>query len=1321
MWGVLSRHSFLFTGAIITALRIRYTYRLLWRSESTTAPDSNSPGVWTPPAGLVPAGEGADPGLFDVDSTTGTISALPRRNGNFSMYLLVVDTAGIATTLGFAAELDQVVVKRWSFEVVGKPDFSVTNYGRKQTSELPKVSSGEEPYITRTLVGSIDCTVGTMYHIAPIDNEKLEYSHASGGDQAKIRFTIRNPPPGFFIEPSTGEVQGIPQAASAGGTFASTLLAVDPAGQEAVLEEMVFTILPKPRFVPVFEPERSAAAVDYADPSLPSQTFVVGRSYKIATFVLNTTLTQVSAGSAADITYTLSADAPDSFCVQARSGDISGSFLAPGAYSFAVLAVDQAGEVATAEQLTINVLEQPEFRIAVGSARTHSGPEYALPSGTSSSAFYVKESYRFSPLQLNESNTAVSSGTFQDITYTLDSEDGWFVSAKTGEIFGQFSRAGLQNMTLYAVDSAGKQAVVEQMLFDVTNRPVFDLVSGNDPSAFTLQQVGLLSADLASAAAVKVQYAVGSTIKFPPMDATASALFVNPAFDEYSRVTYKRTFGAPNNSSTNASASPGLWLVDTETAEMLAQPDRAGNYSVSLVATDAAGAEVTFRQWSFEVLLKDVDVPEYGPNGVDCANNGNRVDIGNAIFDNRFQCNCDGTGHNGDNCEIKILPTVCSTNEALVDGVCKPFQLAAAEDGARTAAGPEFTDPTAMQGKYYTVREFASYRIAPLAIDGVRTNFSSGNQSDATYTMVGDTDGFFLNTKTGQMLGTFDNFAGGDGGDAAGDNDAAQLKMAASKRYSITLQVIDGSGVHQDLETIEMNVRYPDLTVDAYGPNGKPCENNGTRSDGADGAGDMYDQSYVCKCVSAGITTYSGDNCEIAVEASSSSTGDGGSGNTPVVAGSMAGAVIFLFCVGLIAYKRRMYKHMMKAFDFKAEVARLISAGEIDEGDGDGGADLGPKIPREIKRSHIVMIKQIGEGAFGEVWHGVLDESSAGGVPGYNCAVKTSKDAKGEGAEEMLREATVMAQVSGHPNLVSLIGVVTSGVPLLLAISMCETGSLLSLLKERKLKGNVERKAQFTLAERIGFAIDTAKGMAHLTANSFVHRDLAARNVLVDATMNCKVADFGLARGIAGARAGPGTNEDGGDDEEEYYRSRTGTFPVRWTSPEAMQTMRFSEATDVWSFGIVMIELFTDGGKPYAGMANAAVITKVQGGYRAEQPKLCTDQMYAIMLECWAAKATNRPTFAKLVAELEGIKSSVASISPRVSATLAASSPRQAVAVNDTYMTDEPAAPAADQYLTVDNTESLDSNAADDEYLSVATGVTSSAADNNNISEEFEC
>jgi hypothetical protein len=563
------------------------------------------------------------------------------------------------------------------------------------------------------------------------------------------------------------------------------------------------------------------------------------------------------------------------------------------------------------------------------------------------------------------------------------------------------------------------------------------------------------------------------------------------------------------------------------------------------------------------------------------------------------------------------------------------------------------------------------------------------------------------------MLGTFANFADEENDPDFGDK-------SATKQFGITLQAIDSNGVHQDVETMVMNVRYPDLEVDVYGPHGKPCENNGTRTDGADGGGDPFDQSYVCKCIAVGTTRYSGDNCEIAVEASSSADGEA-SGNTPAVAGAMAGAVIFIFCVGLILYKRRMHKINMKAFDFKAEFARLVSAGEIDE-NGEDGDDSQSRVPREIKRSHLTMVQQIGEGAFGEVWRAVLDESSSGGVPGYSVAVKTSKEAKGEGADEMLREATVMAQVSGHPNLVSLIGVVTSGVPLLLAISMCDNGSLLALLKDRKLQGQRDGTLPFTVAERIKFAIDTAKGMAHLTANSFVHRDLAARNVLVDATMVCKVADFGLARGIAGARAAPDSTEDG-DAEEEYYRSRTGTFPVRWTSPEAMQTMRFSEATDVWSFGITMIEVFTDGAKPYSGMANAAVISKVQGGYRAEQPKLCPDEVYAIMLECWAAKAAHRPSFAQLVAKLEGVESLVSTSSGAApaKARLAASS-RQAVAVNDTYMTDEPA-PAeetAGQYLTVDNAGGAEGDAeADDEYLSVAAGLSAVVDDDDDA--EFEC
>lgn len=154
-----------------------------------------------------------------------------------------------------------------------------------------------------------------------------------------------------------------------------------------------------------------------------------------------------------------------------------------------------------------------------------------------------------------------------------------------------------------------------------------------------------------------------------------------------------------------------------------------------------------------------------------------------------------------------------------------------------------------------------------------------------------------------------------------------------------------------------------------------PCKNNGTRLDGVDGNGDVFDQAYVCACLRVGKKTYSGDNCEVqTVDAPAASTAEGSS-NNPVVAGAMAGTVVFIFFAGLIAYTRRAHTLKMKAFDFEAEVVRLINAGEIDD-TGDGGDDKGsgPKIPREIKRSHITMTQQIGGGAFDDVWNELLDE-----------------------------------------------------------------------------------------------------------------------------------------------------------------------------------------------------------------------------------------------------------------------------------------------------------------------------------------------------------
>lgn len=368
----------------------RFKFRLLW--ESPNAKTSKDYVGASPLDGLLPPGQGADPGLFEVDGETGEMEVIPRRNGEYTVYLIAEDKAGSAATNGLARRLDQVVVKKWSFTVAGKPYFAVKSFSRTKDG-LDDVNVGDSPYVTRDQVGAVEATIGTTYHIAPIDYSSLKFEHASGGEDAKIKFTFRNQPPGFFIDPETGEIQGTPKpvgdgdcvvavgCTSAGGAivFATELLAVDPGGSLAVLEPISITLLARPLFNAVFKKERTATSSGYADPSAAAQKsapFRVGQSYRIATLTLDAAASTVSAGNFGDISYTLSPDAINSFFVQASSGDIFGTFPRAGTFSFAVIAVDQAGATSTVEQLQFKVLPRPSFSVALGTNRVR--PEMIL-------------------------------------------------------------------------------------------------------------------------------------------------------------------------------------------------------------------------------------------------------------------------------------------------------------------------------------------------------------------------------------------------------------------------------------------------------------------------------------------------------------------------------------------------------------------------------------------------------------------------------------------------------------------------------------------------------------------------------------------------------------------------------------------------------------------------------------------------------------------------------------------------------------------------------------------------------------------------------
>jgi serine/threonine protein kinase len=200
----------------------------------------------------------------------------------------------------------------------------------------------------------------------------------------------------------------------------------------------------------------------------------------------------------------------------------------------------------------------------------------------------------------------------------------------------------------------------------------------------------------------------------------------------------------------------------------------------------------------------------------------------------------------------------------------------------------------------------------------------------------------------------------------------------------------------------------------------------------------------------------------------------------------------------------------------------------------------------------------------------------------------------------------------------------------MLLLTYCEFGSLLHVLKTL-----AENQVHTDETTRYRWMIDIARGMAHLSARKFIHRDLAARNVLVHSDDSAKVADFGLSRGAKAVGGEDGENEG----ESDYYRSHNGVFPVRWTAPESMETMRFTRASDVWSFGIVMYEICTDGTKPYSALKNNQdVIVQVKSGYRMPKPELCADVLYNdVMLGCWSASAADRPTFSKITSLLEEI------------------------------------------------------------------------------------
>ncbi|XP_029994324.1 protein-tyrosine kinase 6-like [Sphaeramia orbicularis] len=258
----------------------------------------------------------------------------------------------------------------------------------------------------------------------------------------------------------------------------------------------------------------------------------------------------------------------------------------------------------------------------------------------------------------------------------------------------------------------------------------------------------------------------------------------------------------------------------------------------------------------------------------------------------------------------------------------------------------------------------------------------------------------------------------------------------------------------------------------------------------------------------------------------------------------------------------------------------------------------------ELPKEEFTLEEELGSGYFADVYRGRWKNH-------INVAIKIIKSDSELNHREFQREVQILKSLR-HRHLISLFAVCTASAPYYIITELMDKGSMLNFL--RGAEGQ-----RLDVVSLVDMGAQVADGMSYLEEKHSIHRDLAARNVLVGEGYVCKVADFGLARVI----------------KEPFYVTEDKKIPYKWSAPEAISHGKFSNKSDVWSFGILLYEIITYGGVPYPAFSNQEVYQQVTNGYRMPLPPRCPAFLYDIMLKCWSADPAHRPDFRMLRLQLD--------------------------------------------------------------------------------------
>lgn len=335
-------------------------------------------------------------------------------------------------------------------------------------------------------------------------------------------------------------------------------------------------------------------------------------------------------------------------------------------------------------------------------------------------------------------------------------------------------------------------------------------------------------------------------------------------------------------------------------------------------------------------------------------------------------------------------------------------------------------------------------------------------------------------------------------------------------------------------------------------------------------------------------------------------------------------SVIGIVCYHLLASKRRDVRYRnTPQDDLEIDIQKLpanMSYHVVEE-----PIRLNPKLQAyEYPRNDIIYIKDIGQGAFGRVF-----KAKAPNILKHDeetlVAVKMLKeDASDDLQADFEREASLMAEFD-HPNIVKLLGICAIGKPMCLLfeymtkgdlndyLRMCSPEMYINLRRQHAIQLLEGESLKLDLLDQVDISRQIAAGMVYLSEKSYVHRDLATRNCLITNNLTVKISDFGLARSV---------------HRLEYYKgSDNDAIPIRWMPLESILYNKFSVESDVWSFGVLLWEIFSYALQPYYGMTHEEVVEYLKEGKNLVCPENTPQQIYDLMSKCWSRKPSHRPKF----------------------------------------------------------------------------------------------